>query len=117
MVCLIAFLAGGRARTFYAQSSEPNRIEAEIVTIRPFGFEPSRINRQDGRFLLFVQNRSGNTDLILRLDRLSGQRLREVRLPKTKLNFEDFIELPAGTHVLTEANHSQWKCEIVVRNR
>jgi len=51
------------------------RIEAELITLTPDGFEPAEIKRSQGRFLLALDNRSGVREITLRLDREAGNRL------------------------------------------
>ena len=48
------------------QGNDPEgRLEVELITVRPDGFEPAEIIRADGRFLLAVENRSGLEDLVM----------------------------------------------------
>jgi hypothetical protein len=100
-----------------AQSASPSKPpEAEIITIHPHGFDPSEIHRPAARILLVVNNRSGVSDLHLRLDRVAGQREREVRVRRGKLEWRDYLELVPGRYRLTEVNHPAWICEIVISN-
>lgn len=98
------------------QSTAP-RIEAELITLTPHGFEPVEITRPTGRFLLAVDNRSGVLDTTLRLDRETGDRLHEVRLPRGKLGWRNRAELPPGRYVLTEASHPAWTCRLTITAR
>jgi len=90
------------------------RIETELVTIRPHGFEPEEITRLDGPFILAVDNRSGLEEVALRLAGVAGNRLKEVIIPRKKLNWRDALDLPPGRYVLTEANHPDWICRITI---
>jgi hypothetical protein len=92
-------------------------IEAEIVTIRPTGFEPAAITRPQGEFLLVINNRSGLEEVTWRLDREAGGNLREVKIHDGKLRSGNFEDLPPGRYVLTEANHPDWICHITVTSR
>lgn len=96
--------------------SNSNRqgIEGEIITITRGGFEPAELTRPMGRFGLFVQNRSGLEEVTLRLDRVAGSRLREVPVPREKLDWDDVIDLTPGRYVLTEANNPDWVCNITI---
>ena len=92
-------------------------IEAEIVTIRPTGFEPAAITRPQGEFLLVINNRSGLEEVTWRLGRETGRNLREVRIHDGKLRSGNFEDLPPGRYVLTEADHPDWICRITITSR
>lgn len=96
-------------------SSSPHKaLEAEIVTIRPWGFEPAEINRPKGRFVLMVDNRSGLGDVDLRLNRQAGGSLHQVRVPREQQDWNDEFELEPGQYVLTESSHPEWSCRITI---
>lgn len=96
----------------YPQKTE--RIEAEVITIRPTGFEPREITRPEGLFLLAVENRSGLQTVQLRLDSAAGARVRDVQMPRSKHDWSEGFDLPPGTYVLTEAYHPEWLCSITI---
>jgi hypothetical protein len=104
-------MAGGENQT---QMPPAVRIETELVTIRRHGFEPQEITRPADPFILAVENRSGLEEVTLRLDRAAGNRLKEVNIPRGKLNWRDAFDLPPGSYVLTEANHPDWVCSITI---
>ncbi len=89
-------------------------LEAELVVIRPGGFEPATITRPVGRFVLVVHNRSGSREIAVRLDRERGDRLREIRFPSKKLKWSDELNLPPGRYVLTGPNNPGWSCVITI---
>lgn len=91
---------------------KPSPIEAEIITVRPTGFEPSSITRPKGQFILAIDNRSGWLDLSLELNREAGGKLQDVKMPKGKIGWRGLIDLPPGRYVLTEPNHPDWACHI-----
>lgn len=91
--------------------------EAEIITIRPTGFEPAAITRPRGEFLLVINNRSGLEEINWRLDREAGGNLRDVRIHDGKSRSGNFEDLPPGSYVLTEANHPDWTCRITITSR
>jgi len=93
------------------------QIRAEMVTIRPRGFNPTTITRPVGPFLLAVHNRSGLRSVTLRLDPEVGPRLREVQVPREQLDWRAVVDLPPGQYRLTEANHPRWLCRIVITPR
>jgi hypothetical protein len=91
------------------QAQAGEQIETEIVALRPAGFEPAEISRPKGEFNLVVQNLTGLDEVNIRLDRENGGgRLHEVRLPLSKRNWRQSLDLPPGTYVLTEADHPNW---------
>lgn len=94
-----------------AQARPP---QVERITLRPHGFEPRQVQRGPGRFLLAVDNRSRLDLAILRLDSDAGGHLRELRLPRGKLRWREFLTLPPGRYVLSEANHPAWVCQILI---
>ena len=93
-------------------SSQEDQIGAEIITIRPHGFEPKEIKCPKGRILLVVDNRSGLDEVSLRLNRVAGGSLRAIRVPREILDWSDVVDLPPGNYVLTEAGHPNWICNI-----
>lgn len=106
-----------RAPYFFALQGKPIRapLEVELITITPAGFEPKEISRLKGPFLLAVENRSGLEDVLLRLDRATGgDRLKEVRVNRKKLDWRDQVDLTPGHYVLMEANHPGWTCGITI---
>lgn len=98
-------------------TSGRERLETELVTVTPTGFEPVELTRPAGRFILDVDNRSGLEEVELRLDKLRGARERAVRVSRTALDWRDTLRLQPGTYVLTEAHHPQWSCRITITSR
>jgi hypothetical protein len=91
-----------------AAPSEPGQrlTGAELITIRPKGFEPSAITRASGPFILRVDNRSGLREVSLQLDRVAGSRLRAVQVPRQKLDWQDRIDLTPGTLPVNRSQQS-----------
>lgn len=117
----VAFAISSRAGGSFAVPRQPShaqptrgRVEAEVITIRPSGFDPAEITRPRGRFYLVVENRSGTHDLDLRLSREAGLGLAGVRIPRGRLRWRDALDLPPGTYVLTEAGHPGWACRLTI---
>jgi len=129
VVCFTLTALGVRPRTWAAKHSmiettakaaaqgqpTPIRIPASLITAHPTGFEPNEITRPQGLFLLGVDNRTGlQGALVLRLDRVAGNRLIEVPVPLEKGRWRNFFTLTPGTYHLTEANHPNWVCTITI---
>lgn len=79
------------------------------------GFDPSEVRPQSGRFFLSIDNRSGAGELVLRLSRLDGTQIRELKIPGGGGDWSEALDLSAGTYKLTEANHSSWICTIIIQ--
>ena len=84
------------------------------LVIRPSGFDPTEVRLQHRRTVFAISNRSGLDQIILRFRSESGGLQREVRIPKEQPNWRGVIELPVGRFVITEVNHPDWVCSIVV---
>lgn len=93
------------------------RVEAEVVTLTPFGFEPRQITRRAGPFFVVLHNQSGVPDVTLRLSRARGEGLHEVRLRPGKRRWEQRLALGPGEYVLTEAAHPEWALQLTVQAR
>lgn len=91
------------------------RVEAELVTLKPTGFEPREISRPPGPFLLSVDNYSGQDSLTLHLTAESRGRLREMEVPNRRRDWSDVLTLPPGRYTLAEASHPDWVCHITIR--
>ncbi len=94
------------------QPPNDERVEVEVITVRASGFEPSAITRPQGRFMLAINNHTGLGELSLRLDRVRGNRLHEVRMPKGRIRWNHVFNLPPGDYLLSEENHPEWACRI-----
>ena len=91
------------------------RVEAELVTLTPTGFEPREIVRPPGPFLLSVDNYSGQVSLTLHLTAESRGRLRETAVPGRQRDWSEVLTLPPGRYTLAEVNHPGWVCHITIR--
>jgi hypothetical protein len=97
-----------------AQAAQ-TRIEVERLNLRQSGFQPDAITRPPGRFLLVVNNITGeDEDWTLKLDREAGGALPRAKLPRDKRRWRDLVDLPPGRYLLTEANHPEWVCRITI---
>jgi hypothetical protein len=63
---------------------------------------------------LTVNNLSNVNELVLRLEREAGGRVREMKLRSKKERSAGALDLPPGNYLLTEANHPGWVCRIKV---
>ena len=88
-------------------------VEAEVIALRPSGFEPREVTRPAGRVLLAVSDQSGLDGVVLRLVKV-GQVVREMRLRRERRLWRNVVELTPGEYSLTEASHPEWVCRITV---
>jgi len=98
-----------------SESQRSGTFEAELITVTSYGFEPSRITRPKGPFILLVDDRSGRENSSLRLQRVNGERLRDVNTNRTKSEWNGVIDLPPGDYVLTIAGSPESQCQIRIQ--
>jgi len=127
-VCAIAMLKGVAASKSAPRSTEashphslpvsrsapPEQLEAEVITILPSGFEPTKITRPAGKFLLAIENRSGVKRVDFYLSAESGSRIFQVSRPWERPDWTEVVNPPPGRYVLSEANHPAWQCVITI---
>jgi hypothetical protein len=92
-------------------------VETELITVRSTGFEPAEITRPQGRVFFEVDNRSGLSEINLRLDSEHGNRLHQVRVKREQLDWYQELDLQPGRYLWTEADHPDWVCRITVTAR
>lgn len=111
----IVFVSAAKRGRGNAAVDQKRRIEPFIVTLTPTGFEPAELTRSRGAFLLMVDNRSNNPDLLFHLNAENGKREHEQQTRKGgRLDWNKVLDLPPGRYVLTEANHPDWVCKITI---
>jgi len=89
-----------------------NDLEVELVTLRPFGCEPSVIERFKGPFVLMVDDRTGKATSSLTLQHVQGQRVRDLQTDRRKSERYAVIDLPPGNYLLTDAANADARCQI-----
>jgi hypothetical protein len=94
--------------------TKPKLTDSVLITITPGGFNATEITSPPIPFFLLIENRSGLSELSLRLDRLAGNRLRQVSVGREQPDWSDLLDLTPGSYVLSEANHSDWNCRITI---
>ncbi|MGI8918300.1 MAG: hypothetical protein ACR2H6_06830 [Pyrinomonadaceae bacterium] len=97
-----------------SSASANQNIEVEVITATAAGFEPATITRPRGPFILALHNRSGERELALRLFRVSGEQVQEVRLRNGRRTQHQQLDLPAGEYLISEVGHSEWRCQLVI---
>lgn len=109
--------AGSRQTHAVATQSNnhPGSIEAELITVRPWGFEPKEITRPPGPFFLAIDNHSQLDEIDISLDPESGPGIKAQGLSKNKAKWRQKMVLVPGTYLLREANHPEWTCRITIQ--
>jgi hypothetical protein len=97
-------------RTSTAQQG--GRDEIRIV-LSSNGFAPNEVQHAPGSFAIAVENTTLAGEYTLRLKAEDGTVLNEVQVQKGSSAWT--VNLPTGRYTLTEINHSQWTCTIVVQ--
>ncbi len=96
------------------QSHAGNKLETEVLTITSTGFEPAEITRPAGTFILAVHNQSGEAGTALRIDRVRGNKLIEVRMARWRKAIHRQLSLPAGEYLLSLVDHPGRNCRITI---
>ena len=88
----------------------------ERIRVTSNGFEPAEIRRPKGPFFLLFNHNNHLPEVKLRLKREDGGKLREVGLKRNgrKGRHAEFLDLPHGRYILTEASHPEWICRITI---
>ncbi len=94
-----------------ASGAQQGRDEVRIE-LTSNGFAPSEIQHAPGTFAITVENRTISGEYTLTLKAEDGTVVSEMQVQKGSSAWT--VNLPTGRYALTEANHSQWSCSIVV---
>lgn len=103
-----------RHASAFATTPQRERVESELITILPNGFQPAEITRPPGRFLIAIENRSGISAVDFQLDAEPGNRIFQVSRTWERSDWSEVVNLPPGRYVLTEASHPEWQCVITI---
>jgi hypothetical protein len=95
----------------------PTRLDSVLITINRGGFYPAALSRPKGKFFLMVENRSEQREVDMRLDRVTGARMRKVKVPGGQLDWTELLDLNPGEYRLTEANNPDWGCHITITSQ
>ena len=109
-VSLLVVIASVGAR--FDAAAHQGRDEVRIE-LSGNGFTPSEVQHAPGSFAIAVDNTTLSNDYKLRLKAEDGTLLHEVEIQKGSSAWT--VNLQTGRYTLTEINHSQWVCTIVVQ--
>jgi uncharacterized cupredoxin-like copper-binding protein len=103
-----------KAQPIQAQSM----LETQRITLTPMGFEPAEVTRPAGRFLLAINDRSGQRDSSFVLRHSTGERLREFRVGEThrKHEWREVVNLPPGRYLLSDVENPEHVCHFLLTN-
>ncbi len=104
------YVRSGRTETNLTSSD----VEVELVTLQPYGIEPAEIERPKGPFVLLVDDRTGRETSSLTIQRVTGDRVRELKTNNRKSELYDVLDLPPGKYVLTNAATPEASCQITI---
>jgi hypothetical protein len=93
----------------------PSNIQVVLLSLRPEGFEPTEMQLPLGDYLFVVRNRTGLDEVNVRLAGESGQPMLAAKVGLRRQDLKQRLHLALGTYRLTEKDHPDWTCTIVVR--
>ena len=93
-----------------AQQGGRDELRIELTSS---GFTPNEVQHPPGRFAIAVENNALSDEYTLRLKAEDGTVLNEFRVQKGSSAWT--VTLQTGTYSLTETDHPQWTCSIVIR--
>src|SRR5689334_18864045 len=101
-----------KSNSLNLQSAE-REAKALLFAVQPYGFEPTEMDVDEGRYLLVVQNLSGLDDLLVTLQADDAKKVHEEHTHRQQ--WRKRFDLRKGTYRLTVENHPEWSCEIRVK--
>ena len=96
----------------HSTPQQGGRDEIRIV-LSSNGFAPSEVQHAPGSFAIAVENNILSGEYTLRLKAEDGTVLSEIQVQKGSSAWT--VNLQTGRYTLTEVNHAQWSCSIVVQ--
>jgi len=103
---------GSNAQAAYASAAQQGRDEVR-VELNSNGFTPGEVQHSPGSFAILVDNKTISGEYTLNLKAEDGTVLSELQVQKGSSAWT--ISLQTGRYTLTEVNHPQWVCSIVVQ--
>lgn len=87
--------------------------DAELVTLRPSGFDPAEISRPSGRFLFGINNRTSFSDLTFQLIDRTGVVVAEHRMVRVRV-WRKVINPPPGRYLVRVVGRADWRCAVTI---
>jgi len=107
LVVAVWWVADHNAR---AQQGSRDEMRIELTSS---GFAPNEVQHASGTFAIAVENSALSGEYTLRLKAQDGTILHEFHVQKGSAAWT--VTLQTGTYTLTETDHPQWTCRIVVQ--
>ncbi|HKY28765.1 MAG TPA: hypothetical protein VJM12_12570 [Pyrinomonadaceae bacterium] len=108
LVVAVWWIADPNAR---AQQGGRDELRIELTSS---GFTPNEVQHAPGTFAIAVENSALTGEYTLLLKAEDGTVLREFKVQKGSSAWT--VTLQSGTYTLTESDHPQWTCRIVVQS-
>jgi hypothetical protein len=109
---VISMQLSRKVEAAFAFTPQQSRDEVRIE-LNANGFTPSEIQHAPGSFAISVDNKTISGEYTLNLKAEDGTVLSELQIQKGSSAWT--VTLQTGRYTLTEINHSQWVCSIVVQ--
>ena len=106
-IAIVSAISGSRAGE---QQGTRDEVRVELTSN---GFTPNEVQHAPGRFAIAVENSTLSGEYTLRLKAQDGTILNEFHVQKGSSAWT--VTLQTGTYTLTEADHPQWTCRIMVQ--
>ena len=100
------------AQAAYGSAAPQGRDEVR-VELNGNGFTPGEVQHAPGSFAILVDNKTISGEYTLNLKADDGTVVSELQVQKGSSAWT--VSLQTGRYTLTEINHSQWVCNIVVQ--
>ena len=110
----LATTSESKAKEEAAPISADDEPRVVSLQVTPSGFEPAETVVPRGKFLILLQNRTGNRDLSFYLIRENQERLAQSE--PQKRDWKAQLHLGPGTYIVGETNHPEWQSIIRVTN-
>jgi len=104
--------AAAKAATQTTTQQDAETVTGLLFELRPAGFLPAETTVTAGKYFLMLQNHSGLRQLTFKLERVNEGRVASSNTQQRDWNAK--VQLNAGTYVLREANHEEWRSVIHV---
>jgi hypothetical protein len=91
-----------------------SNIQVVLLALRPEGFEPAEMQLPQGNYLFVVKNRTGLDEVNVRLVNENSQQILTAKVGSRGRDLKHRIEVAPGTYRLSETDHPDWTCTIVV---
>ena len=89
-------------------------LQAELINVKPTGFDPAELTRPKGRFLLAIDNQSGLDEVEFYFERETGGRVNVPLSRRGKIAWREIVDLTPGTYILRATNDESWRCRITI---